>query len=284
MLADWPVMQTADFAAAYVFDQNGISQVAGGSRGAPSQDPPDSALSLWRSLEAVQNATTMVAQTGNGCTLVSRHGNMIVQGKAGLNLGLVFASLSRLAVKDPGPLVLTGLAFAQQDLQVFWRIINAIGRCEIPRLIVLDIGGDITTVCAGPDGFALTGGAQDVDSLVGSVRTALRAGQPVRYTLGDLAQPVAANLGLRDLLGAINGPVSTGSQGWACNAQGWPVSFPEAFTLEELNRTVAVAQALLAHLPAQGNLHVTLYGSNRQVVTSWQASQDGVAQSGLKRL
>lgn len=276
MLADWPVTQTADFSAAYRFDDNTISAIGV----AAQPDIAAACLALWRRLAPVQQAVTMVVQTRDDCVIVSRYGNLILQGKAKLNLGLAFASLSTETLQPATPLVDTHPDFASAEPALFWRIITTIGRCALPRVIVLDAGGDLITLCAGPAGFAIMDGAKDLAQLAQAVRKASAAGAPVQYTLRKAQTPAEMPFGLCDLLAAINAPLAEAREEWRFTADGWPLTCPAGTTLTSLGRAISTAQILLDHRPDAGAMKVSLFDSDRRSRAIWSAGPDGVTLQG----
>jgi len=277
MLADWPVARTADFSAAYRFDANTLIAIGAGA-------PPDivgACLAVWRGIDPVSQAVTMVVQTGDDCVVVSRYGNLVLHGKAKLNLGLAFASLSSEPLQPAIAPVQTAPDFVSAELALFWRIVTIIGRCALPRVIVLDAGGDQITLCAGPAGFALTQGARDLAQLVQTIREASAAGTPVRYTLGAEQAPVAMPFSLCDLLDAINAAGPETREGWRFTAEGWPLDCPSDVTLAVLGHAVTAAQTLVNHLPASGATKVSLFDSNKRSRAIWSVGPDGVRLQGV---
>ncbi|MFQ1700101.1 hypothetical protein ACJ5NV_05850 [Loktanella agnita] len=272
----WPISRTTAFTHVYGFDTQSLSLLwtRGQSDGDMQPDLAAAALQIWRQLPAAGNICTLAVHGKEYCHVVSSQGNLVIQGTASLNLGLLLPRLVKLPTHPVAAPALPDTTTMQKERTVLWRILERIGCCEIPRRIALDIGGAITIIDAAPCGFNLVEGCRNLTELCDMVCKAVEAGAVVQYSLRDDPANGDMTWQIADFVTAANGAQRNADGGWRFSPDTWPLSCPQDARFDQLNTARGIATACLQGAGKTGATKMTLFGSAGDTLVKIQFRSD----------
>jgi len=234
-IEDWPVCRTTEFMAAYHLD---FAKAEPATLGVGSQPNRQSAevAAVWDSARRISDARIMVLKTHDRSWTAA--GSVLVEGRPGLNLGLLMPSLREVPDLPAGAAPAPRLDAPVE--RTLWALASRLARAEAPRDLVLD-AGELVRVQASRDGFRLEGG-RTVDDLRRTIGDALQSGRGLRYSL--TADP------LRDP-GPLHAVTSLFGLGHDDTdivhaASSWPRSGPPGVRMADLGLAMAIVQRLQA--------------------------------------
>ena len=193
---------------------------------------------LWDAVRHLDRAFAVVVK-GSGRVGVAA-ASALVEGRAGLNVGLLLPALRRLAAppRVSGPDI---HPFKHRSRRIVWDIAVRLARVEVPRRLVIKIGDALVHVHACKDGFNFVGGCQTVREFLSAVTAAADQKQPVAYSLGEpVGEPPPAAHPVSALF--ETGDAEKGALHFADD--GWPVAVRSGTSMATLTALTAAVQRL----------------------------------------
>jgi hypothetical protein len=235
-IEEWPVVGTSEFIAAYRLDEVDLSSIVG-SVGAGQRDAPGDAVALWAAARQVPGAVSMVLRSAERVWAAA--GAVLVEGKPGLNVGLLMPSLRTVPAVPAGA---GGVAAKPVgDLRrTLWALAERIERVEADRIFLLE-AGKTHRLHVGRDGFSIAGGTS-VAAMLADVQARVEGGGKVRYSLGPeetAAGPVLYSVA--SLFGA-----DPAARALRLSDDGWPMQVPETARLGVIGLAMTLVQRLTA--------------------------------------
>jgi hypothetical protein len=234
-IEDWPVCRTSEFMAAYHLDFVG-AETAILKVGSAVNRQSAGVAAVWDSAGRLSDARMMVLKTHErSWTAV---GSVMVEGRPGLNIGLLMPSLRGLPDLPAG-----AVPTPRHDSpleRTLWALASRLARIEAPRGLVVD-AGDIFRIQAGRDGFCLDGG-RTIDELRRAIGDGLHAGRLLRYTLtADPLRDPGPLHAVTSLLGVDHDDTDI-----VLTDTSWPTRTPPDVKMGDLGVAIAIVQRLQA--------------------------------------
>jgi hypothetical protein len=259
---DWPILATADCVAAYraVPDRPGELDVCGGEAGS---DEAAKVHALWSAVRAVQGAEMMVLKSPSRTWVAA--GALLVEGKPGMNIGLLMPALRGQPQVEFPAAALRGKRPETALYRTLWDIAERIDRTEINRVMEFEGPGPYR-IHAARSRFDLIAG-DSLAAFLADVSAAVDADRPVKYTLRPVgAEQAKGRHAIADLF------CKAGGQDVRLGDDGWPVALPEWTTMRHLQLATDLCDRFKALAGAADSQLTAFDGSRRQCIA---AMRDG---------
>jgi hypothetical protein len=254
-IEQWPAYGTSEFIAAY-----GLGEAEPRNLVTGRLAPEVSAVSaIWTAVCGLSGATAMILRTAERLWIAA--GTVLVEGRTGLNMGLLLPSIRGLPAPTPGEPA--GPArFADPYHRTVWDVAERVARVEHERVMLFRAGGD-HAVHATRDGFAMLG-KDTLESFRSAVRSTVAKHQHVSYSLGTIPDSVPE---LRHSVAELFAQ-SGENDSLRLAPDGWPEDVPHSMGFAQLAFAVALAQRLEASAPGDGVKLTVTDHSARQVFSA----------------
>jgi hypothetical protein len=234
-IEDWPVCRTGEFLAAYQLDFDGPKTVTVRA-GVESNLQAAGIATIWGVAGRRSDARMMVLKTPDRSWTAA--GAVMVEGRPGLNIGLVVPSLREVPNLPAGVVTLPRHKAPLE--RTLWALATRLDRVETRRLFVLE-SGDLFRIAAGRDGFRLDSG-RSIDDLRRALGDEVQSGRSPRYTLAaeELRDPGPLHPATSLLTGEHDG------DDIVLTETSWPAKIPLGVRMGDLKLAIAVVQRLQA--------------------------------------
>lgn len=232
-----PEFISPEFVASHTLDPADIRAVQS-SEGGPADWFVLQIADLWDALRHLDRAFALIVKGGGRVGVAAA--SVIVEGRTGLNLGLMLPSLKRL----PSPQLVTVpevRPFKQRYQQIVWDIAARLGRIEVDRQLVFRIGKNLVRVQAGRKGFTFLDGCKAVPEFRAALRAAADGDLPIAYTLGESPQQ---ELPPQHHLSALFDAKYIATEPLQIAADGWPETVPTGTRMTTIGILAAAVQRL----------------------------------------
>lgn len=232
-IEQWPAFGTSGFIAAHQLD--GVNPHLVASTVGAASDTHAAVLPLWSAVRHLPDAATMILKSDSRVWVAA--GTVLVEAKAGFNIGLLMPSLRGL------PVIAAGQApritrFADRYQRTIWDIAERLHRVEAVRAMVFRTGADTRRLRASREGFAMLD--TDLAGFLAGVKEAISKNTPVSYSLEQIDESDAATpLPPTQLFGDVGE-----GQVMRLEPDGWPRSVPAGFGMDQLSAVATVVQRL----------------------------------------
>lgn len=216
---------------------------------------------VWGALAARYGLRHLWLAQHNWAGIASAHGDLVVQGPADMNLGLLFAALGDVPLA-PAPAPTPDPVFADPAQAAIWQIVARLTRSHAARRLCFDLAGKKVLIDTCEGRFDFIAGAKDLPAFLAKVRKAAQAGSAISYTLEDPVIHEAGHYSLTDVISALG---ATQGEGWRIGQTGWPLSCPAAPTLTDL-RALSGAALACATIAQGGTVKLRGYGAGGSVL------------------
>jgi hypothetical protein len=255
-IEDWPVYQTSEFLAAYQLDST-IPDAVTITAGHEANRHSAGVAAVWDLAGRMSDARTMVLKTQERNWTAA--GSILVEGRPGMNIGLLMPSLRGVPRLPAG-----ALPMPRHDLplhRALWALSQRLAQVELPRVLVVD-AGDMFRIGAGPDGFRLEAGLR-VEDIRGAFAAALQSGQLLRYSLetGELHDP-----GPVHPVTSLIGPGHDSADIVLADSS-WPTAIPPGIGVAEIGMAMALVQRMQVAGCNGGSRLQVLDGSGASLVS-----------------
>jgi hypothetical protein len=257
-IEQWPAFGTSEFLSAFRLDATGQHNLVTGNAAAPGT--PASAVSdVWIAAASITGARSMILRTADRAWIAA--GTVLIEGRAGLNMGLLMPSIRALPEAAPPPF--SGTARFDDALhRTVWDIAVRLARVEDERVMQFRAGEDFT-LHADRSGFAMLDGATVEDFLAG-IRKTVGGKRRVSYTLAAERGPVA---GQRHNAAVLIAKVGEQND-LRLAADGWPDNIPQDIGFERLALAMALVQRLETAAPGEGARLTVIDAGARQLLAA----------------
>ena len=234
-ISDWPIIRAGGIDLVLQLSDAGAEIVFGpeGAADGKALKLSELALSQWHNIARHIACDHLLIDHDGWQCLFSAHGSLAFLRSGTINLGLLFKAVSDLPAILPveKPPVAT---FTARGDRALWRLLERLARCESIRRFRIAAGAQEVVIDAGPRGFDVIDGADDLVAACAVIRTAADAGQDVSFTFGSPPSDNPDRYGLTDFLAACGGRLATDGTGWRIAPGQWPETYPPNAQLAEL--------------------------------------------------
>jgi hypothetical protein len=249
-----------EFVASHTLDVANIRDIRS-SEGVPADPFVLGIADLWDTVRHLNRAFALIVKGGGRVGVAAA--SVIVEGRAGLNLGLLLPSLKRL----PSPPLVAEpelRPFEQRYHRIVWDIATRLGRVEADRLLVFRIGKDTVRLQAIKAGFTFLDGCETVPEFLATLRAAADKALSVTYTLGESpTQEVPPQHRIYALFDAVE----PGKGALQISPDGWPESVPSGICMTTIRALAAAVQRLHDHDSAE-NLSFSIIDTASKTILS----------------
>jgi len=256
-LEDWSTVGATGFVAAYQLEAESalpgdVDATASGGR------PVARVAELWNAARGAMGAEAMILRS-EAQTWVAA-GNVLIEGKAGLNIGLLMPSLRAEKCSAPSvpvaPVRPEGLY-----RQSIWGLARRMARVEAARVFLLDTG-EILPIHVDPTGFSLLAGIGP-DTVRTAIAAGVAAGRTPRFSFGASGE---STWGPRHGLAHLFGEPAAGNEIFLAE-DGWPEAVPGATGFSDLSLAMTIVQCMQAMGLKQGTRLQVLGAASRVLVS-----------------
>jgi hypothetical protein len=240
--AQLPDLTIPGLVSTYVLDDSD-SQTVVSNNGTVPDGFVTATAAVWDSARRIPGAFALVLRQAERTAVAAAM--MIVEGRAGLNLGLLMPVLRKLPTTDvtSPPRV---RRFADRFHRTVWDIVERLSRTEADRVHTFRLGPNTVTVQSCKSGVTILSGCATMTEFVDLVRSAIDDGHRVFYSL--TADPVETPADVFDtmtLFGPFDGARDDHDDSlMKFGLDGWPERLPPRVSLADTKALVDFAQKL----------------------------------------
>lgn len=194
---------------------------------------------IWDAVRHMDKAFALIVKSGRRVGVAASH--LVIEGRAGLNLGLLMPSLRRLDPVPTGHDLPRVQPFQDRYHRTVWDIALRLARVEVDRLFAFKIGKRIVRVQASRTGFSIIDGCKSLVEFLDILRAAAKAGTAVAYRLEDGPGPAGLP---QTLVSDLFGPATPGQPPLEIAPDGWPKAVPAGTDLATLTILAATMQRM----------------------------------------
>jgi hypothetical protein len=257
-IEQWPAYGTSEFLSAYRLDATGQHDLVTGTT-APPDAPASSVSKVWGAAASIAGARSMILRTADRAWIAA--GAVLVEGRAGLNMGLVMPSIRALpevaAPPVPGP-----ARFDDALQRTLWDIAVRLDRIEDARVMQFRAGADFA-LHVDRTGFVMLDGATVKDFLAG-IRKTVSGKRRVSYTLAAARDEVS---GQRHTTAMLFGKAERRDD-LRLAADGWPDRIPQDIGFDRLALVMALVQRLESAVSKEGARLTVIDAGARQLLSA----------------
>lgn len=227
--------------------------------------------SVWDLAGCLPNASLMLVKTKRNSWAAA--GSALVEGGAGLNVGLLMPFLRSLPGLSERSQI--GPVFTDSLHRALWGLAKRLARVEAPRTFAVN-AGEVLHIGASRSGFSLKAGTS-TKSLRAAVAKAVSGGLAPRYSL--VSEPV-------DFAETVHPPTSLltdayQEEGFLIDTSAWPVQLPAKVSINVVGAVMAIVQRLQAAELEIGDRLQILSASARPLLTFTRQEKGWSVQNAL---